>query len=92
MQKYNIPNQTFGRKRKCTTGEIFKVEMAKGFLRLGIDGKLRSMEDQRTKGMVRDRFEYILFETQEMRDEQKTFDYSHWSVESSNLQKKKERN
>lgn len=40
-------------------------------------GNLRSMEAQRTKGMVRDRFEYILFETREMKDEQKTLDYSH---------------
>lgn len=37
----------------------------------------RSMEAQRTKGMVRDRFEYILLEMQEMKDEQKTLDYSH---------------
>lgn len=50
------------------------------------------MEDQRTKGMVKERFEYILFETQEMKDEQKTLDYRHCSVGSSNLQKKKERN
>lgn len=51
--------------------------MAKGFLRLGIDGKPQIHGSQRTKGMVRDRFECILFETREMKDEQKTLDYSH---------------
>lgn len=76
LKKCNIHNQTFGGEEGAQREKQLKRKWLRAFEGWGCVANLRSTKAQKTGVMVRDRFEYLLFKTQEMKEKQKNLDYS----------------